>query len=403
MSKYDRLKKQNAVAFSNISNEVQKFGTIAEESRRVSDIAYRAGDIISELDKQFAESTQLNGKDIAFLFFAVALQSARWILLPSLDLDFSKTDKAERLTSAEGGQIEKKSVKEYLEKHSSDNVIGSKRFYTWKEIIMSPVPYDAMKGSERISIDGFESKGKGKRLYGVNHHTATWGHDPIMGWIVGPLNITARMITFRDMQTYHVAALGNADLVITNHTTNTKMIGKCIDSWQEDNKRLFASVAKQGMHFQSDKYTKNGLQIPLIDGDKAQKLLENGWNSAEVEKIIKKIGHNLGVVGAQAGWSILINQIIKAIHLLCYDENADGTIAQYEVRTRKILSYSNVIASSSNILYSVISKDLKKLDIGGISITLYRLVSDYRFIQKIKREFLENEWYSLVMGEEYDF
>ena len=65
--------------------------------------------------------------------------------------------------------------------------------------------------------------------------------------------------------------------------------------------------------------------------------------------------------------------------------------------------YSNVIASTSNIIYVAISRDLKKLDVGGMMVTIYRLISDSKFINDIKYEFIMNEFEKLVQGEEYDF
>ena len=60
----------------------------------------------------------------------------------------------------------------------------------------------------------------------------------------------------------------------------------------------------------------------------------------------------------------------------------------YEVRTRKILSYSNALATSSNIIYTAITKNFTKLDVGGAVVTLYRLITDYSFISKVKYEFI---------------
>ena len=51
-----------------------------------------------------------------------------------------------------------------------------------------------------------------------------------------------------------------------------------------------------------------------------------------------------------AALSALINQLIATIHRLFYNEDRDGTPSMYEVRTRKILSYSNAMATGSNIL-----------------------------------------------------
>ena len=75
----------------------------------------------------------------------------------------------------------------------------------------------------------------------------------------------------------------------------------------------------------------------------------------------------------------------------------------YEVKTRKILGYSNAIASGSNILYVALSRDIQKMDIGGILVTIYRLITDYKFIKSIKKEFLEKQWYDIVMGDFDEF
>ncbi len=49
-----------------------------------------------------------------------------------------------------------------------------------------------------------------------------------------------------------------------------------------------------------------------------------------------------------------------------------------------------------------LSKDVSKLDVGGLAVTLYRLVSDGRFISQLKREFLEKEFYNAVLENVYE-
>ena len=67
--------------------------------------------------------------------------------------------------------------------------------------------------------------------------------------------------------------------------------------------------------------------------------------------------------------------------------------------------YSNLIASSSNILYVLVASSLgdgkawQKIDIGGILVTLYRLISDSTFILRIKREFIVNKINREIQGE----
>ena len=94
--------------------------------------------------------------------------------------------------------------------------------------------------------------------------------------------------------------------------------------------------------------------------------------------------------------------MIAMMHRLFYDESIELSEKYYEVRTRKILSYSNAMASSSNLIYVALSKDVSKLDVGGLAVTLYRLVSDGRFISQLKREFLEKEFYNAVLENVYE-
>lgn len=421
MSKYDSLRKKMDTSTAKIKSGTNKLTAVNTEMRRVAEVAHNAEAIIDDIDAQFARATKLNKTDITFLFVATALQCARWILLPSLDLDFKQTPPSERMTSQQGAQIEKQQQKAFLKDHEQDAIISSAMgYFGWNEIIGAPVPYDAMEGSEQFSILRNFSPA-GTQLYGKNHHVATLGHDPLLGWVFGTMNIMSRTVTMKDFSSYNVEmydrSMVEGSLILfkdkrqyittTPPTTLPIIVGQCIHSFTEDNKRLFAAVARQGMHLASDQFTKMGLPIPLLNATRAQSLLEMGWNSVEAEKVIKKLGKNLAVVGAQAGLSILINFIVKSLHFLYFDGDVENQaeLDLYEVKTRKILSYSNAIASGSNILYVALSRDISKLDIGGIMVTIYRLISDGNFIKSIKKEFLENQWYNTVMGDfnEFDY
>lgn len=419
MGKYDKLRKQLDTSVAKVNQGKNKLTAVNAEMRRVADVAHNAATIIDDIDEQFAKATKLNKTDIAFLFAATALQCVRWIVLPSLELDFEKTPSSERMTSQEGARIEKQQQQSFIDEHQHDEIIGSKcGYFGWNEIIGAPVPYDAMRGSEQYDILGAFSP-KGTQLYGKNHHVATLGHDPILGWVFGTMNIMTRTATMKDFSSYNVEMCNpllkegsmfffeSNEQVITGPTSLPVIVGKTLHSFTEDNKRLFAAVARQGMHFASDAFTKMGLPIPMLNAVKAQSLLELGWNSTEAEKVIKKVGKNLAVIGAQAGLSILINFIVKSLHFLYFDGNPENKMELdlYEVKTRKILSYSNSIASGSNILYVALSRDLSKLDIGGILVTIYRLITDVKFIRSIKKEFLEKQWYNTVMGDfdEFDY
>ena len=79
------------------------------------------------------------------------------------------------------------------------------------------------------------------------------------------------------------------------------------------------------------------------------------------------------------------------IAFMFLDETKYQSAELYEVKTRKIILLSNTIATTSNAIYVALSKDYKKLDAGGMLVTLYRLISDKKFISKVKEEFINTK------------
>jgi hypothetical protein len=138
------------------------------------------------------------------------------------------------------------------------------------------------------------------------------------------------------------------------------------------------AMIREAIHLKSDVGTKRSLPIPIvstISSDFANKLSKYGVDTASVT--------------TEMGLSVLINTLISMLHRLFYDESADDA-KLFEVRTRKILLYSNSIASTSNVIASILLKNPKILDVGGAIVTIMRLFSDIRFICRIKQEFIES-------------
>ena len=159
------------------------------------------------------------------------------------------------------------------------------------------------------------------------------------------------------------------------------------DSVKEDWLRLPAGIFAQYVHLKSDIFTKLGLPVPVIETFSealAGKLYKSQYDSLCLLKDIK-------IVGNQAAWSIIINMIISLVHGLFYNPQKDGDKTFYEVRTRKILAISNTLASTGNIAYAIGTEDWRKLDVGGILVTIYRLFTDIRFISRVKKDFIEKE------------
>lgn len=332
---------------------------VQEEYHRVAEISGQAGLIINQIDKDFKEKTKLDYKDIIILFVAVGLQCVRQYVLSNEKM---------RITANDGDKM-------------MEGIL-SPLPPSWQEILTESVPYDAIKTSNLFNYS--------TELSGATHRYKTLGHDPLLGWIFGTANILTRSLTKYDLDTFIV----RDGIILRRYPLGvTAMLNNAKDFCIKDPKLLPIAIAKQAEHYGSDFFTKQGLPIPIIPS----------VNNELSKKMTKDWHIDMWSVSRGITLASFINQIIACIHRLFYDEQKDGTESMYEVRTRKILSYSNVIATGSNVIVSAITEDMTKLDVGGILVTLYRLVSDYKFINKVKKDFLKDELYNRIVGTDYDF
>ena len=58
------------------------------------------------------------------------------------------------------------------------------------------------------------------------------------------------------------------------------------------------------------------------------------------------------------------------------------------VKTRKIVLYSNAIATGSNVVKSVITDRFDELDFAGLIVLLRKYFSDLNFIYDVKHEYI---------------
>ena len=339
-----------------------------------------------EKNELFSKKTGLNKNDYAFLFLAIALQATRQYFLTGNLGEIFKAD--ERLNHNDKNIEEKvkKEQKTYKEKHlkTDDNQKGwgtkksQKGYRTWLEIVMTKkVPYDVTKGSTDLDI----------KMLGGYHRVKTLGHDPILGWIFGTLNIITDTITLTNFQTYSVNMEKGLMFDATKLPVSlVELFQMGYESISEEWQRLPAAVFAHGLYPKSDEFTKLGLPIPIVgtfSEELALKIYKQNYDYLTLIKDIK-------IVGKQAAFSALINYIIATVHRFFYNPSKDEDEKLYEVKTRKILLYSNIIASTSNVIYTSFT-GINNLDLGGLLVTLYRIVSDVSYITKIKKEFVEAE------------
>ena len=378
----------NCAAFIQEAKKVQsEVDQIGKEYGRVVNISSAPAVIIDDIDKQFSAAVRLNKKDITFLFIATALQLARQYLLTPL---------TERLNDQDAADAAKDGEKEHSNRHH--------RWYNppLEEIITNPVPFDANIGANGALKDfGF-----------LGHRGATPGHDPLLGFVFGTANIATSTLTTWKMNSYHIkTGLVNgrggprAVDVFSNRASTATLLNKTF------NEKLFnngmdgkiivgTSVLKEMQHLKSDVYSKNSLPLPAIsaiDPKFAGELAKRGLDMAKVLD-----------VGKQFAMARSIDVLIAIIHGMLCTEDEKQTPGLYEVRTRRILVWSNLIASTSNAAFCGIATyagaDMERFfDWGGYLNTIHRVAFDAKKILEIKKDFLKNALYDRITGDEYDF
>ena len=361
---------------------------IADESARVAEVAANAEQILDEIDEKFEKCTGLNKLDVSFLFLAVALQVVRQYTL----VKFSKRlDDQTAANNTIGHGEEHSNRKHKYYNPSLIEICGSKKL----KIPPCPVPFDANVGANGALRGGKQ----------MGHRVTAIGHDPILGLVFGTANIATSTLTNKDLQSYHIYTNDMGRDYFRNKANTGLVLSKTKDKLLheglEGKEKVGASLLKEIIHLRSDIYTKNSLPLPIvtvIDAGLAADLAQRGLDMA-----------NIVTVGRQMTFSVFINTMISMLHGLFYDESVEYSRTVYEVKTRKILSYSNFIASASNLIYVGANISLgnesawKRLDIGGLAVTLYRIVTDAQFIRQVKREFIEQEFFAQIRGSEYDF
>ena len=350
------LSKQKEIAES-LQDTIAK---VECEAKRVEQIMHSAPSIIEKLNRDFEESTKLTNTDVKFLFLATGLQCLRQYVF---------SNEKFRISAKDGDSISTKVVPK-----------------AWQDVLLGSVPYDA------VSVENSFKEAIGSTgLSGTTHRFRTLGHDPLFGWVFGPVNIITDSLTKTNVVTTYSVTDMKINGIYANGTTGA--FHDCYLMSSQNKYLLPVSVMRQAIHFGSDYFTKQGLPLPLI----------SSLNNDFAKTLVTRYGIDMYSVTRSASLSIFINSIIFYLHTLINDNPSFSSQSLYEVRTRKILSYSNTIASASNIIYVGVNAflgntcALKKLDLGGLLVTIYRIVTDYRYIAQIKQEFLEKEFYNIVM------
>ena len=379
----DELKKESDASFD-------KLEEIKKEKLRVQQVASNIDKHLSDIDAEFEARTKLNDVDIRFLVLATSLQVLRqYLLMPK-----------ERMNDKDAAKASHEKNQEIFDKYfgnlESENSNSDTYYYAPLNEILdlsNGVPYDVIQGSKK-----FELGGDNKGLNGNTHRFKTLGHDPILGLYFGTLNILTNTVTTNKLRSYHVKkmpdSLGRMKPTIYAKAQTRKLYEAGKKRITDDKVAFAAALIKQIYHIQSDKNSIKGIPLPGVSccsAEIANELADYGFDLANTE-----------MYGKQFVYAMLIDMIISMLHRLFYDKNIDGDLELYKVRTKKILDYSGVIASTSNVIKSsimYITSGEHNLDVGGIIYTIYKLIKDKEYIREVKREFIIRNFEKLILGD----
>lgn len=416
----EELQKKRKNIKNNSDLTLKNMELLAKESERTAEVARNSRQLLENLDEEFESVTGLKGRDIVFLFTAVGLQLTRIVLLNELT-------KTERAGSMNRNETRLHDFQEkLLGKFHSEANMTEKPYYASMEHIITKtgVPYDATAGLSKESLTGLIGKGrtwdvdvsemipdeKLSLFKGANHRFATLGHDPVLGLLFGTGNIMTNTITC--IKTPMFMGKIGIPVLTTNHVVFTAeykdpriatygstgiMLQKMMERIQEQPEAFVASLIKQMLHIGTDLYTPCGIQIPG-----ANLILSN----AQVEKLTEYISTgDLLKIGVSGKLAELINLLIGTLHTMMYDPAMVESRELHSVKTRKIIMYSNAIATGSNVLWvggNLIFGNkmaVRQMDIGGLMVVLKRFSEDKEYIRQIKEEFVLGSFDKMIQGE----
>ncbi len=339
---------------------------------------------LDAINKEFSRQTSLiNKTDLSFLAIATALQVTKALLFPYIAAKAgygSGFDPNKRMAHNDKS-IEQKH-REANDAFKEKKLAGNKgKTGYWINILYQTPPYDITRGSPAAGI----------QLHGGEHRLYTLGHDPILGWLFGTMNILTDIITTNDFQSRRVQR--NPMIILPGNVPISTMVQESQEMIQADRLNLPAAIFAQAQHLKSDEFTKAGLPVPVlavINEQFASKLYKEHYDALCFSQDAK-------IVGASFIISVLIDMIIGLTHGIFRNESVPKDI--YEVRTRKILLISNSIASASTIINASITSNPKNLDIGSLLNTVTHLFLDIRFIARIKQEYIEAQIQNRLQAE----
>ncbi|WP_298616424.1 hypothetical protein [uncultured Odoribacter sp.] len=344
------------------------------------DVCEHTQDILDNATKEFNSLTSIiNKKDIPFFVFSVLLQCAMKYYIKTLR---EMSDK----------ELAKKTP---FHRDEKSDRLGNAYYASKEEIISNPVPFDAI---QKEHDNNWYKLNKAERpgFTGFNHRVIALGHDPLLGLIFGTANIMTATITRYDFASWHINTMAhlrkarNGEEYFAQLDTICER-AKTIDIFRSIGTRLKEegeegwitlgyALFKEIVHLMSDLPSKQSLPIPIIS-----------TFSPKLARELSLYGLNTGTVVQGGIATMVINWTIGFLHGITRSKDENENL--FKVRTCKIIMYSNILATVSDIGYSIFTaymgdkNTMRKFDLGGYLVTLYQISHSSNVISAIEQEF----------------
>lgn len=177
----EQLKQDLTTLWSDFSEsdnmEDEYLSQLENRLNALEDKVNKLPDFVERTYEAFESYTTLTRGDMGFLMLAVALQSARQVLMNIYK---------ERLSDKEAS----KKTLGHKEEHSNRS---ERRYYaSIEDIVSNPVPFDSVQKEDVVK------RNQNPKLSGMNHRYKALGHDPYLGFIFGTANIMTSTITITE-------------------------------------------------------------------------------------------------------------------------------------------------------------------------------------------------------------
>lgn len=313
---------------------------------------------VKRINDEFAARTGLTQSDLIFLSVATSIQTARWVMMPKIAGQLGRSGRvlAALSPSAMAMLEQKPDTKDLaLIDETNEEFIAEA-----EEIHEGPRNWDdILEQKDDLPDKAFDNDS--------------------MNWLFGIVNkITG---------THTGSNFASTDAVTGENISTPGMLAEALRSIKEDPRRLTAAVYTQYAQEQAAQGKPVDVLSPVTDA------LQPGMESEIFQMQAQQLASmsDLTLIGKQAALPLVINMMVGLLHGLRYNPETDGPRQFYDARTRKIILLSNLLASGSNLTFTLASEQWAKLDIGGLLVSGIRSIQDIAYLVNLEDHFIREQ------------